>query len=67
MKTTTPTKFIEDLLKEEQIDSLAVLNGKFKHPIKHQINVRLWFFVNNLQLKITDFMFFVRSFFNKDK
>ena len=67
MKTNSPTKFIEDLLKEEQIDSKAILNGKFRHPIKHWIKVQMWFFVNDLQLKITDFVFFVRSFLNKDK
>lgn len=67
MKTKTPTKFIEDLLKEEQIDSQAVLNGKFKHPIKHWISVQMWFFVNILQLKFVDFRFFIRNLFNKDK
>jgi hypothetical protein len=67
MKTKSPTKFVEDLLLEEEIDSQAVLNGNFKHPLVHWIKVQLWFFINDLQLKIADFVFFIRSFLNKDK
>jgi hypothetical protein len=67
MKAKPPTKFVEDLLLEEKINSRAVINAKFKHPLIHWIKVQLWFFLNDLQLKITNFMFFVRSFLNKDK
>ena len=67
MKTKQAPKFIEELLLEDQIDSQEVLNGKFKHPIRHWVSVQLWFFVNILQLKFVDFKFFVINLFNKDK
>lgn len=66
-QTKESPKFIEDLLLEEEIDSQAVLNGKFKHPIKHWVSVQLWFAINILQLKLAEFKFFIRNFFNKDK
>ena len=61
------TKFIEDLLLEDEIDSQAILNGKFKHPLKQWVGVHWWFAINTLQLKLTELKFFIRNLLNKDK
>jgi len=42
MKNTKYTKFVEDLLKEEEIDVIALSKAKFKHPIKTWFNYNMF-------------------------
>jgi hypothetical protein len=42
MKNTKYTKFVEDLLKEEEIDDIALSKAKFKHPIKTWFNYNVF-------------------------
>ena len=42
MKNTENIKFVEDLLKEQEIDVVAVGRAKFKHPIKTWFNYNMF-------------------------
>ena len=46
MKTNN-TKFIEDLVKEENIDILALSKAKFRNPVRHWINMK-WLNVKDM-------------------
>jgi hypothetical protein len=42
MKNTTQTKFIEDLLQEEELNVDVILNAKFKNPFKTWFNYKIF-------------------------
>ena len=42
MNNTKNTKFVEDLLQEQDIDIIALSKAKFKHPIKTWFNYNIF-------------------------
>jgi len=67
MKNTQTTKFIEDLLQEEEIDINALSNAKFKHPIKTWFNYNVFLlgvFIKEQRLNIR---LFVKKLMNSNK
>ena len=67
MKNTQATKFIEDLLQEDEIDIIALSNAKFKHPIKTWLNFKFFLlgvFIKEQRLNIR---LFVKKLMNSNK
>ena len=67
MKSTQTTKFIEDLLQEEEIDIEAIANAKSKHPIKTWFNYKaflLGVFIKDQRLNLR---LFVKKILNRNK
>jgi hypothetical protein len=66
-KSQKSTKYVEDLLQEDDIDVCAVLNAKFRNPIK------TWFASKLFKLEIAfkerrqKVKFFLKKLFKTDK
>jgi len=58
-------KYVEDLLKEDDIDVIAVLNARFKHPIRTFIRSKLFVIKVNIKEYIQIFKFFVKGLLKK--
>ena len=67
MKNTQTTKFIEELLQEQEIDIIAFSKAKFKHPIKTWFNFKFFLlgvFIKEQRLNIR---LFVKKLMNSNK
>jgi len=67
MKSIQTTKFVEDLLQEEELDIIALSKAKFKHPIKTWFNYKaflLGVFIKDLRLNLR---LFVKKILNMNK
>ena len=67
MKNTQDTKFIEDLLQEDEFDIDAINNAKFKHPIKTWFNYNVFLlgvFIKDQRLNLR---LFIKKIFNRNK
>jgi hypothetical protein len=66
-KQQTPVKYIEDLLQEDDIDVCAVLDAKWKNPIKTWFVSKLF----NLEIELKEqkqkVKFFFKKLFKKNK
>jgi len=58
-------KYVEDLLNEDDIDVIAVLNARFKHPIRTFIRSKLFVIKVNIKEYIQIFKFFVKGLLKK--
>lgn len=58
-------KYVEDLLKEKDIDVIAVLNAKFRHPYRTFFRYKFFVFKVNIKEYMQRFKFFVKKFTNK--
>jgi len=58
-------KYVEDLLKEDDIDVIAVLNARFRHPIRTFIRSKLFVFKVNIKEYIQIFKFFIKGLLKK--
>ena len=67
MKSIQNTKFVEDLLQEEEIDIIALSKAKFKNPIKTWFNCKaflLGVFIKDQRLNLR---LFVKKILNRNK
>jgi len=60
-KQQEPVKYIEDLLQEDDIDVCAVLEAKWKHPIKTWVTSKLF----NFEIAFKERKQQVKLFFKK--
>lgn len=67
MKSTQNTKFIEDLLQEEEIDIIALGNARFKHPIKTWFNYNVFLLGVFIKEQRLNMRLFVKKLMNRNK
>lgn len=60
-KQQEPVKYVEDLLQEDDIDVCAVLNAKFRNPIKTWVTSKLF----NFEIAFKERKQQVKLFFKK--
>lgn len=65
MRQKKEEKYVEDLLKEDDIDVIAVLNARFRHPIRTFIRSKLFVFKVNIKEYMQRFKFFVKGLLKK--
>ena len=66
-KSQKSTKYVEDLLQEDDIDVCAVLNAKWKNPIKTWVTSKLFNFEIELEEQKQKVKFFFKKLFKKNK
>ena len=60
MRQKKEENYVEDLLNEEDIDVIAVLNARFRHPIRTFIRSKLFVIEVNIKEYMQKFKLFVR-------
>lgn len=67
MKSTQTTKFVEDLLQEEELDVEAISNAKSKHPIKTWFNYNVFLLGVFIKEQRLSMRLFVKKLMNRNK
>jgi hypothetical protein len=67
MKSIQNTKFIEDLLQENEIDIVALSKAKFKHPIKTWFNYKFFLLEVFIKDQRLNLKLVVKKLMNRNK
>lgn len=67
MKSTQTTKFVEDLLEEDEIDIEAIANAKSKHPVKTWFNYNVFLLGVFIKEQRLCMRLFVKKLMNRNK
>jgi hypothetical protein len=67
MKSIQNTKFIEDLLEEDEIDIIALSKAKFKHPIKTWFNYKFFLLGVFIKEQRLNLRLLVKKILNRNK
>jgi hypothetical protein len=67
IKLKQKQRFVEDIVKDEEIDMKELLNAKFKHPIRHWVKTKYTTIKSLVSLRVSDLMFDVKNLLGLNK
>ena len=67
IKLKQKQRFVEDIVKDEEIDMEELLNAKFKHPVRHWFKTKYTTIKALVSLRVSDLMFDVKNLLGLNK
>ncbi len=67
IKLVKKRRFVEDIVKDDEIDIQELLNAKHKHPIQHWIKTKYATVKALVSFRLSDLMFDVKNFLGLNK